>query len=513
MTVLIDNLARFLSAIGGFITPMAFLHIGWATLLGIIIGALPGLTATMGIALITTLTYKLPADLAILVLICVYVGAIYGGSRTAILINIPGTPANAATTLDGFPLAMQGLAGRAMGVATSGSVLGSFIGMFFLATIAPILGNYALKFQSYEFFWLAIFGIVISGHLTALEDPIKGWIAGFLGLLVAMVGQEGIHAYERFTYGTTELLGGFALIPAMVGAFGFSEVLSVMRNPPAEKAESPRDSIIPKLADVLRYWRTIVRSGLIGTVIGIIPGVGEDIGAWVSYAAARRKSKEKEKFGKGSIEGLMAAETGNNAVVPGAIIPALTLAIPGSAPAAVLLAAMFIHGLRPGPLIMIESPQFVYQVVAMVFFATLAIFIYGVGLSRVLLKVLAIPRTRLMPIVFVLCAIGSYAITTRFFDIYVMIGFGIVGYILRQMRYPMAPLVLGIILGDILDKNLRRGLVLTDGDLTPFFTRPICLVLWLITFSSILLSINPVRHALMEIFSWFGLKIRQLMDR
>jgi len=513
MTVLIDNLARFFSAIGGFITPMALLHIGWATLLGIIIGALPGLTATMGIALITTLTYKLPADLAILVLICVYVGAIYGGSRTAILINIPGTPANAATTLDGFPLAMQGLAGRAMGVATSGSVLGSFIGMFFLATIAPLLGNYALKFQSFEFFWLSIFGIVISGHLTALEDPIKGWIAGFLGLLVAMVGQEGIHAYERFTYGTTELLGGFALIPAMVGAFGFSEVLFVMQNPPAKMAEAPRDSVFPKILDVLRYWRTIIRSGLIGTSIGIIPGVGEDIGAWVSYAAARRKSKEKEKFGKGSIEGLMAAETGNNAVVPGAIIPALTLAIPGSAPAAVLLAAMFIHGLRPGPLIMVESPQFVYQVVAMVFFATLAIFIYGVGLSRLLLKVLAIPRTRLMPIVFVLCAIGSYAITSRLFDIYVMIGFGIVGYILRRMRYPMAPLVLGIILGDILDKNLRRGLVLTDGDLTPFFTRPICLVLWLITFSSILLSINPVRHALMEIFSWVGSKIRQLLKR
>lgn len=506
---LINNLTRFFESIIGFLKPLALFHMAWATLLGIIIGALPGLTATMGIALITTLTYKLPPNLAILVLICVYVGAIYGGSRTAILINIPGTPANAATTLDGFPLAMQGLAGRAMGVATSGSTLGSFIGMFFLATVAPILGNYALKFQSFEFFWLSIFGIVISGHLTALEDPIKGWISGFLGLLVAMVGQEGIHAYERFTYGTTELLGGFALIPAMVGAFGFAEVLSVMRNPPAKMAEAPRDSVFPKVTDVIRYWRTIIRSGLIGTLIGIIPGVGEDIGAWVSYAAARRKSKEREKFGKGSIEGLMAAETGNNAVVPGAIIPALTLAIPGSAPAAVLLAAMFIHGLRPGPLIMVESPQFVYQVVAMVFFATLAIFFYGVGLSKLLLKVLAIPKTRLMPIVFVLCAIGSYAITNRTFDIWVMIGFGIVGYILRQMKYPMAPLVLGIILGDLMDKNLRRGLVLTDGDLTPFFTRPICLVLWVITFSSIILSISPLRHLLKESLSWIWSLIKK----
>ncbi len=295
----------------------------------------------------------------------------------------------------------------------------------------------------------------------------------------------------------------------MVGAFGFSEVLNVMYNPPAKMADAPKDSLLPKIADVLRYWRTIIRSGLIGTLIGIIPGVGEDIGAWVSYAAARRKSKEREKFGKGSIEGLMAAETGNNAVVPGAIIPALTLAIPGSAPAAVLLAAMFIHGLRPGPLIMVESPQFVYQVVAMVFFSTLAILLYGVGLTKVLLKILAIPRTRLMPIVFVLCAIGSYAITNRIFDIWVMVGFGIIGYVLRRMRYPMAPLVLGIILGDLLDKNLRRGLVLTDGSLAPFFTRPICLVLWVATFSSILLSINPLRRALKESYRRAGQRLKR----
>jgi putative tricarboxylic transport membrane protein len=196
----------------------------------------------------------------------------------------------------------------------------------------------------------------------------------------------------------------------------------------------------------------------------------------------------------------MAAETGNNAVVPGAIIPVLTLAIPGSAPAAVLLAAMFIHGIRPGPMIMVESPFFVYQVVAMVFFATIAILIYGIALTKPLLKALTIPRTRLMPVVFVLCVIGSYAITSRIFDIWVMIGFGLFGYILREMKYPMAPLVLGIILGDLLDKNLRRGLVLTDGDIIPFFTRPICIVLWVITLVSILMTIEPVRRFLQGVF-------------
>ena len=496
---MLENLTYFLNAILNFATPIALFHVLWSTLLGIVIGSLPGLTATMGVALMTTLTYKLPPDLAILILICMYVGAIYGGSRSAILLNIPGTPANAATTLDGNPLARQGLAGRAMGIATSGSVLGSIIGMFFLATIAPKLADYALKFQSYEFFWLAIFGIVISGHLTALDDPIKGWIAGFLGLMVAMVGQEGIHAYERFTYGSTDLLGGFGLIPAMVGAFGFAEVLSVMRNRKAEVVTTTNDSVIPKLGEVFKYWRTIIRSGIIGTGIGIVPGVGEDIGAWVSYAAARRKSKERHLFGKGSIEGLMAAECGNNAAVPGALIPVLTLAIPGSAPAAVLLAAMLIHGIRPGPLIMIESPAFVFEVVAMVLFASLAILAFGLSLTKPLLKVLSVPRERLMPIVFVLCAIGSYAIAERTFDIWVMIGFGTVGFFLREMKYPMAPLVLGIILGDILDKSLRRGLVLTDGDLTPFFTRPICMILWLVTASSILMSIPAFRRTLRRV--------------
>jgi putative tricarboxylic transport membrane protein len=213
--------------------------------------------------------------------------------------------------------------------------------MLCLAVFAPLLGSVALRFGAFEFFWLAVFGIVIAGHLTALADPLKGWIAGFLGLLVAMIGQEGIHAYERFSFGSRDLAGGLGLIPALVGAFGFAEILTVMKNPPIQVATSRVDSVVPRPGDVLRYWRTILRSGAIGTVIGIIPGVGEDIAAWVSYAAARRVSKERDRFGKGSVEGLMAAETGNNACVPGAIIPVLTLAIPGSAPAAVLLAAMF----------------------------------------------------------------------------------------------------------------------------------------------------------------------------
>jgi putative tricarboxylic transport membrane protein len=497
-----DGFIHLFNAFATFANVTSLFNVAWATLVGIVIGALPGLTATMGVALLTTLTYKMAPEQAILVLISVYVGAIYGGSRSAILLNIPGTPANAATTLDGFPLARAGRAGEAMGLATTSSMIGTFIGVIFLAIIAPALAEVALGFQSYEYFWLAIFGIIIAGQMTSFEDALKGWIAGFLGLFVAMIGQEGIHAEARFVFGWPELSGGIGLIPALVGTFGVAEILTVMRNRAAVMASSFVDHVIPKWKDLWHYRRTVVRSGVIGTAVGIIPGVGEDIGAWISYAAARRASKEKELFGKGSKEGLCAAETGNNAAIPGAIIPALTLAVPGSAPAAVLLAAMLIHGLRPGPMIMIESPDFVFQVVWMVVLATIAMGIFGIALTRPLLKILQVPRERLMPVVFVLCIIGPYAITLRLFDIYVTLFFGVLGFILREMKYPMAPLVLGLILGDILDKSLRRALVLTDGDLLPFFTRPISAILWITTLLVIVAAIPSVQRGFARLMGW-----------
>jgi len=491
---MLDGLAQLGQGIVGILTLESLLNVAWSTLLGIIVGALPGLTATMGVALLVTLTYKMDPSQAILCLLCLYVGAIYGGSRSAILINIPGTPASAATTLDGFPLALQGRAGFAMGIATTSSALGTLVGIVCLAAVAPALAELALRFGSYEFFWLAVFGVVISGQLTSLDDPLKGYIAGILGLIIAMVGMEGIHAYQRFTFGISELGAGIDLIPAMVGAFGFAEILNVMKEKMGPKPITTSDRVIPRFADVWQYKRTIVRSGIIGTIVGIIPGVGEDIGAWASYAAARRASKEKDQFGKGSVEGLTAAETGNSAVVPGALIPALTLAIPGSAPAAVLIAALFIHGVRPGPMLMIENPTFVYEVVAILVLATLAITIYGLSLTKLLVRVLLIPREKLMPVIYVLCVIGPYAITQRMFDVWVMVAFGIVGFALRQMKYPMAPLVLGIILGDLLDTNVRRGLVLTNGDPTPFFTRPISLILCVATVLTILFSIPLVQR-------------------
>ena len=481
---MLDGLLGLGRSIAGFAAPDSIFYALLSCLVGVIMGALPGLTATMALALMTTLTLKLPSGQALLILICTYVGAIYGGSRSAILLNIPGTPASAASCLDGYALARKGLAGRAMGIATTGSVMGTLIGMFFLAAFTPVLGNLALKFGAYEFFWLALFGVLIAGTLTG-DDPLKGWIAGIAGLFIATIGQEPQYGFERFSYGVRDLAGGISLVPALVGAFGFAELLCAIRERQAPVTISAFDTVIPRIRDVFQYWRTILRSGLIGTGVGIVPGVGEDVAAWSSYAAAKRVSKERDQFGKGSVEGLMAAETGDNACVPGAVIPVLTLAIPGSAPAAVLMAAMIIHGIKPGPMIMIENPGFVYDVVTMMLFATLGILLYGLILTKALVQVLRVPQHMLVPIIFVLCAVGSFAIAGRMFDVYVMLVFGVLGYVMRQFGYPMAPLVLGIVLGDLLEKNLRRALILSDGDLTPFFTRPISAVVAAMIFATI----------------------------
>ncbi|MBJ6987075.1 tripartite tricarboxylate transporter permease [Devosia sp. MC521] len=496
-----DGLILLGQGVAHFITPSGLFNVAWATLLGLTIGILPGLTATMGVALLVTLTYKMAPDQAILTLMCVYLGAIYGGSRTAILLNIPGTPANAAATLDGHPLAKQGKAGLAMGLATTSSTLGTLVGIFFLAIIAPVLSEAALKFGSYEFFWLALFGVVVSGQMTGSDTPLKGYIAGIIGLLVAMIGMETLHAHQRFTFGIPALVGGIDLIPAMVGAFGLAEILSTMKRTAIANIAPVNDRVVPTFREIFQYWKTIIRSGIIGTFVGIIPGVGEDVGAWSSYAAAKKLSKNPEEFGKGSQEGLIAAETGDNAVVSASMIPTLTLALPGSAAAAVLIAAMMIHGIRPGPMLMIENAPFLYQVVGMLLLATLANLIFGLSLTKVFIKVLSVPRERLMAVIYVLCVIGSFAITQRMFDVYVMLVFGIVGFFLREMKYPMAPLVLGIVLGDLLDLNLRRGLALTNGDPTPFFTRPISAVICLIIVFTILMSIPAVNRRVRSLFA------------
>ena len=455
-------------------------------ILGIMFGALPGLTATLGVALLTTVTYGLSTDLAMVALIGIYVGAVYGGSHASILINIPGTGAAAATALDGHPLCLQGRGGETIGTATLTSFLGTVTGMIAMVTAIPFLIKIALNFTSVEFFLLALFGVLICGSLTSPDTPLKGWIAGFLGLLMATVGIDPLQGYYRFTFGISDLFGGFDVIPVILGGFAFPQIIRTLRSPASVSlGPSSITRVLPRASVLKKHWRVIIRSGLVGVGIGSIPGAGEDIAAWMSYDIAKKTSKKPETFGKGSMEGVISAETANNSCIGGALIPLLTLGVPGSPPAAMLLGAIWLHGVRPGPMLSFEFPTFIPQMAATLFWASLTMLVCGFAMTKLTIRILRIPPTIFMPIVAFFAVMGSYALGLRIFNVQMMFLFGILAYLLEEMGYPVAPLVIGIILGPMADANIRRALIVSQGSIMPFFTRPVALVLLFLIFFSI----------------------------
>lgn len=451
-----------------------------SVLLGIIFGAMPGLTSTLGVALLTALTYGMDAETAMLCLLSIYVGGTYGGSYASILINIPGTAASAATALDGYPLALKGEGGRAIGLTTTSSAIGTLISMLFVVSVSPIISFFALQFTSFEFFLLAFFGILISGTLTSPDLVIKGWISGFLGLFLACVGRDRLQFFPRFTFGLSDLDSGIEVVPVLIGAFGIPQIIQVLKDRFIIGETQKFQRILPEFGTIVRNIPKIIRSALIGVGIGAVPGIGEDIAAWVSYGAAKNTSKHPERFGKGEITGVLSAEVANNACVGGAMIPLLNLGIPGSPPAAMLLGALMLHGVTPGPMISFEHPNFIIEVAAILLLASVAMWVVGMLLARQVVKVLRIPTEIFMPIIGVLCMIGSYALGINVFNLYLMLPVGIVSYFLIEMGYPIAPLVIGVILGPMADENLRRALMVSQGSFLPVFTRPVSLILFLI---------------------------------
>ena len=445
-----------------------------SVLMGLIFGMLPGLTATMAVALLTGLTYSFDGGLAVLTLLGVYIGSISGGCQSAILLNIPGTPASAATALDGYPLAKQGKGALAIFVANHASFLGTLFGTLCVAVLTPIISKFALKFQSHEMFLLCVFGIVICGNLTSGGRPVKGWISGFVGLLVATVGRDTVHSFARFCFGNMNLTAGISLLPVMIGLFGFPEIVNAFSAAKREVLDVQKFERKEGWAVLKRNKLNIVRSSILGMTMGAIPGVGEDTGGWLSYWS-EKKAHKSDLWGKGEINGVVASEAGNNAAVGGAIIPVLSLAIPGSAPAAVLLAAFWMHGYRPGPLLMSETPEFLYLVVVSMVFASLVMVLLANNMAKVTVKVLQVDQRVLMPIVFICCVIGAFVVNNRLFDIKLMFVFGLLGIAMSYMKYPSAPFLLGVIMGNMADENLRRALMLSDGSILPFFTRPICI--------------------------------------
>ncbi len=499
----------FLERFGVFfvnLAEMAFNPIGVMLLfgsvfLGIIFGAMPGLTATLGVALLTTLTYGMRAETAMIALLGIYVGGVYGGSYSSILINIPGTAAAAATALDGYPLACKGEGGRALGLTTTASAIGTFVGMLFVVTISPLISRLALQFTSFEFFLLAFFGIVISGTLTSPDLVYKGWIAGLLGLFLAVVGRDGLQFYPRFTFGFPQLEGGLEVVPVLIGAFGIPQIIGVLKDRfvPTEAKRFQR--ILPEFGAIARHLPTIVRSALIGVGIGAVPGIGEDIAGWVSYGAAKNSSKHPENFGLGEEDGVIASETANNACIGGAMIPLLNLGIPGSPPAAMLLGALMLHGVNPGPMLRFDHPNFILQITAILLMASFAMWVLGMLLAKQVVKLLRVPPPLFMPIIAVLCVIGSYALGFKIFNLYLMIPVGIMAYFLTEMGYPIAPLVIGVILGPMADQNLRRALMVSQGSFLPVFTRPVALILFLVILLTVFSQVPIYKRAMSRLKS------------
>jgi putative tricarboxylic transport membrane protein len=465
-----------------------------SVLLGIIFGALPGLTSTLGVALLTAVTYGMSAENAMLCLLSIYVGGTYGGSYSSILINIPGTAASAATALDGYPLALKGEAGRAIGLSTTASAIGTIISMLFLVTVSPIILHFALQFTSFEFFLLAFFGIMISGTLTTPDLVIKGWISGFLGLFLACVGRDKLQFFPRFTFGIPELDSGVEVVPVLIGAFGIPQIIQVLKDRLQIDDVQRLQKILPEFKTIVRNIPKIVRSALIGVGVGCVPGIGEDIAAWVSYGAAKNTSKHPENFGKGEITAVLSTEVANNACVGGAIIPLLNLGIPGSPPAAMLLGALMLHGVTPGPMITFEHPTFIIECAAILLLASMSMWVVGMTLAKQVVKVLRIPAPIFMPIVGMLCIIGSYSLGINIWNLYLMIPVGIICYFLTEMGYPIAPLVIGVILGPMADENLRRALMVSQGSFLPVLTRPVSLALVLIIVWMVLVQIPFVKN-------------------
>ncbi|MDR1535586.1 MAG: tripartite tricarboxylate transporter permease [Planctomycetota bacterium] len=464
------------------------------TLVGILVGSMPGLSVVMGLTLLLPFTFSTSMTGGIFMLLGAFCGAIYGGSITAILINTPGTANSAATCLDGYPMATKlGQAGRALGISTFASTFGGLFSSLALLGTAPLLAMIARNFASPEYFSLSVFGLTIVTRVSS-KSIAKSLVGAVLGLFLATVGLDMMSGMPRFTLGTVYLTAGIAYIPLMIGVYAFAQGLTTAEESAlgiVREVQQALDSVIPAWSDLKRIMSTVLRSSFIGVIIGAIPGTGGDIASWVAYNEAKRWSKHPEKFGTGLPEGVAAPESANNAISGGALIPLLTLGIPGDAGTAVMLGAFMMHGIVPGPMLFIDHRLDVYIIIAGMFIANL--FMCGLGFAglRLFAKIPRIPPALLLPMIFVFCFVGTYALNNNINDIHFMIVAGIIGFLLIKLDFTMPPVILGLILGRIMENNLSRSLVYANGDWSVFLTRPISCLLILISVAT--LAIPSIR--------------------
>ena len=448
--------------------------------IGILVGATPGLTATMAVALIVPLTYYMDPLAGLAMILGVSFTSIFAGDIPATFLRIPGTPASGAAVLDGFELSKKGKGSLALTIDLICSVIGGLIGVILLIIIAPPLAKFALKFTNFQYFWLGTFGLSMSAVLGS-GNNIHGLISAVLGLLISTIGIDITTGFPRFAFGNVELMGGIGFIPAMVGLFGMSEVLKNVKDKESLMARTIHDIVkISIFKTLLIVWKrkwTLFKSAIIGTCVGALPGAGADIAAWIAYGVAKKTSRKPEEFGSGSIDGVIAPTSANNAALGGTWIPALVFGVPGDSITAIVLGAMLMYGLRPGPLIFQQSPDLIKGLFSIAIISQFFLIIVGLLGIKFYSKILILPRNVVMVGVIIFSVIGSYSIRNSFFDIYIMLFFGVVGYIFEALNVPLAPMILGIILGPMIEDNLRVGLIKTGGNYLPFITNPISAVL------------------------------------
>jgi putative tricarboxylic transport membrane protein len=452
---------------------------------GIIIGALPGLNIIFALAVLLPLTFGMGSETGMFLLLGAYIGATYGGSISAILINTPGTPAACATMVDGYPLAQQGRAGDALKTALIGSTFGGIVSCIALLFFAPLIAKIALQITSPEYFALCVFGLTAVIGLSQ-GKVLKGVIMAMIGLFLSTVGIDSATGTQRFMFGNMQLLAGLKIVTVMLGTFALSEVLFKSEQIVSKKTDKKdiikfKKSTI-KLRDILKYWKTMIKSSIMGVMIGAIPGTGAAIAAMLSYNEARRSSKKPEEFGHGSIEGVLAPETGNNAVSGATLIPLLTLGIPGDAAVAVLLGALMMQGITPGAALFSGGGYWVYAIMGGLLLINVFMLMQGLLFVRIFANITRVPAIMLIPCIMILCTVGAFAINNALFDVLIMMAFGLFGYVMIKFDFPIAPLTIGLVLGNLCETNLRRALMLSEGNPLVFISRPISAVILAIAF-------------------------------
>lgn len=481
-----------------FAQPQLLLLVGIGTFAGIYIGAIPGLSVTMAVSILISFTFSWDVFPAISLMVGIYMGGVYGGSRTAILLNIPGAPSAIATAMDGYPMAQNGEAGQANGVTTVISFFGGLIGILVLALAAPFVSDFALTFQPRDYMLLAVLDILLVGSLSS-GSLVKGIFAGALGIAIGAVGHDPLTFAERFTFDLQIMEGGISFIAVMIGMFGVSEALLQLQNVGMKAVRQKIDKIVPSFGTVKKYLPLSLQTSSIGVIIGALPGTGGDIAALMAYDHAKRVTRNpKVPFGKGAMEGLVAPETANNAAVGGAFIPMMTLGIPGDAVTAIMIGALFIHGLNPGPMLMIDQPDIFWFIVGALLTANVFMLIFGLTGTKIFTRIVEMPRSIIIPLIFLLSIVGAYAVNNSISDVYWMLGFGVFGYFMRHYGYPLGPVILGVILSRLLDDNWRRAIISEREDLGRFFggilTSPLSLVLF-VAVLLIFVSQTPVWSA------------------